>query len=101
MFTYDSIANAQAQAGAFPNGFGGVKWIEYTVRFFQPRPGIRKKNNHVAAVAHGPYRQHPAPCAGHGVYSVIDYVEEYLHQLIAVAAHTWQYRLQLLLDARI
>src|SRR5229473_2110856 len=48
----DAEADAQAEARASANRFGGVKGVEHALRVLNPRSRVGKQDHHVAAIAY-------------------------------------------------
>src|ERR1700733_11598568 len=82
----NAVANAEAEARTFADGFGGVKRIEDALGFDEAGAGVGEFNDDVAAFAHGFDGEHTAAVWLHGVNGITDELEKYLKQLIGVAA---------------
>src|SRR5271168_898391 len=98
VFLHNAETDAQAQAGSFSNGFGGVKGIEHTMRLLDTRAVVREERDDIRAVAHGLDGERAALGSLQGIDRIADDVEKYLHQLIAVAANPRKNGFQLKLD---
>src|SRR5271154_331310 len=70
MFLHHAVADAQAESRPFSNRFRRVEGIEYFVRIFHARPGVRKFDNHSAALAKSSNQQHTAAGGFHRIYAV-------------------------------
>src|SRR5208282_2794204 len=96
----DSVADAKPKPRSFADGFRGVEGIEYTMRFADSRPGIRKENHDVGAIAQRADGQHTSAGLAHGVQTVIDDVKKDLHELVVISPHTRQNGFELHVNAR-
>src|SRR4029077_8358897 len=101
VFLQDSEADAQAEARAFADRFGSVKRVEHALRVLDARSRVGEQDHDIAAIAYGLDGQHSALACVHRVNRVVDDVEEYLQQLIAISAYARQHGFQLQLDARL
>ncbi len=100
MLLNDAEANAQAQAGALPDGLGCIERIEDAMGILDPRTGVQEQDHDVATVANGFNGEHAAFVGFHGVEGVADDIEENLHELVSVATNAGENGLELKLDAR-
>jgi len=99
MLLDNAKANAEPQAGAFPNGFRRIEGIEHALRVLEAGAGIGEQDHDVPAVADRLDRQNAAVGRFHGFQSVADNVEENLHQLISISSNTREDGLELQFDA--
>ena len=101
VFLDNSETDAQAQARSLSDRFRCVKRIENAMRLFDARTSVGKKNDDVAAIASRLDGEYAAFMGFHRIDSVVDEVEENLHELIAVAANSGENGLELQFDSRL
>src|SRR5467141_3364009 len=99
MLLNDTKANAEAQAGALANRLRRIERIENAMGVLEAGTTVGEQDDNVAAVADRFDGHHTARGCFHGFQGVADNVEENLHQLISITAHTGKNGLKLQLDA--
>ena len=91
MFLDDAITDAQAEAGAFADFFGGEEGIEDAVGVGDAVAVIAERDFHeTVAAARGNLNAGAGHGFAHGVVSVVQDIEEDLLQLLRVADHERQ-----------
>ena len=91
MLLHDAVADAEAKPGAFAHGLGGEKRVKDLAREFYSRPGIGKLDDHFRVLALGANHELAAADFVERVHCIADQVEEYLQQLVGIAAHRRQF----------
>src|SRR3989442_15976559 len=85
MVLHHSVGSAQAQPGAFADGFRGVEGIKDALRLADAGAGIGKlQDNHAAFVPHG-YTEGSATHFFQGIHGIADDFKTALEKLVGIA----------------
>ena len=94
MVLHDTVGGAQAEAGAFADGLGGVERIEYPFRFADAGTGVGELDHGIGSMAERGDLERASADLGQRVHGVFHDLVKRLEQLIGISGDARQLGLE-------